>query len=247
VPIILTCATLAVVAGATLAGGTIPLHLERHTRVFLSFSAGTLVALALLELVPAGAEALGRGLHAALLVVLGAFLTTLLLDKLHVLHPHAHAMDADCPPEEHEHRPLAMHGAVGLLVHSAVDGIALAAAVRESPEALLAVGVALSAHKFADGITTVSLVLTHHHRRRAAIRLLLGNAASLLLGFAVGVAVTLGRAQLGSLVLVMAGFFLYLGASDLIPAVMTPVCRTRDVFATACGMAAVGVITLLGH
>ncbi len=239
--------TLAVVAGATLAGGAIPLRLERHSRMFLSFSAGTLVALALLELVPEGVETLGGGMHAGLLVVLGAFLATLLLDKLHVLHPHAHAMDADCPSEEHEHAPLAMHGAVGLLFHSAVDGLALAAAVRQSPQVLLAVGLALSAHKFADGITTVSLVLTHHHRRRAAVRLLIGNAGLLALGFALGLAVTLGPGRLGALLLVMAGFFLYLGASDLIPAVMTPACRKRDVFATACGMAAVGLITLLGH
>jgi len=246
-PPLVTALILAVVAGATLAGGAIPLRLERHARVFLSFSAGTLVALGLLELVPEGVEALGRGMHAGLGVVLAAFLLTLLLDKLHVLHPHAHAMDSDCPPEEHEHPPLAMHGAVGLLFHSAVDGLALAAAVRQSPQALLAVGLALSAHKFADGITTVSLVLTHHHRKRAAVRLLAGNAASLLVGFAVGVAATLGKGQLGTLLLVMAGFFLYLGASDLIPAVMTPACRKRDVFATACGMAAVGVIALLGH
>ncbi len=245
-PTIVTVLTLAAVAGATLGGGAIPLRLERHARVFLSFSAGTLVALALLELVPEGAETLGRGTRAALVVVLAAFLTTLLLDKLHVLHPHAHAMDSDCPPEEHEHRPLAMHGAVGLLFHSAVDGLALAAAVRQSPQALLAVGLALSAHKFADGITTVSLVLAHHHRRGAAVRLLVGNAGALLLGFAVGLAASLGRGQLGALLLLMAGFFLYLGASDLIPSVMTPACRKRDVFATACGMVAVGLIALLG-
>jgi ZIP family zinc transporter len=239
--------TLLVVGGATLAGGMIPLRLDRHARVFLSFSAGTLVALALLELVPDGIKALGADSHLSLLVVLGAFLATLLLDKLHVLHPHAHAMDADCPPEAHEHAPLAMHGAFGLLLHSAVDGLALAAAVRESPPALLAVGLALSAHKFADGITTVSLVLTHHHRRGAAVRLLLGNAACLLVGFSLGFAVTLQRAQLGSLLLAMAGFFLYLGASDLIPAVMTPVCRKRDVLATAVGMGAVALIAFLAH
>ena len=236
-----------VVSGATLAGGTIPLRLDRHARVFLSFSAGTLVALALLELIPEGTENIGGGTHVSLLVVLGAFLATLLLDKLHVLHPHAHVMDADCPPEVHEHAPLAMHGALGLLLHSAVDGLALAAAVRQSPSTLLAVGLALSAHKFADGITTVSLVLTHHHRHAAAVRLLLGNAGFLIVGFSVGSALTLQRGQLGSLLLVMAGFFLYLGASDLIPAVMTPVCRKRDVLATACGMAAIALISFLAH
>jgi ZIP family zinc transporter len=246
-PALIAAVTLVVVASATLAGGAIPLRLERHARVFLSFSAGTLVALALLELDPEGAEAIGKDMHITLLVVLGAFLLTLLLDKLHALHPHAHAMDAVCPPEDHEHAPLAMHGALGLLLHSSVDGLALAAAMRQSPQTVLAVRLALSAHKFADGITTVSLVLTHHHRRRAAIRLLLGNAGVLLLGFAAGTAVTLQKGQFGDLLLVMAGFSLYLGASDLIPAVMTPGCRKRDVFATAYGMAVIVLIPLLAH
>jgi ZIP family zinc transporter len=179
--------------------------------------------------------------------VLAAFLVTMLLDKLHVLHPHAHGMDAECPGVDHVHGPLAMHGAVGLLVHSAVDGVALAAAFRSSFATAVAVGLALSAHKFADGMTMVSLVLSHHHRRAAAVRLLLGNAGSLLAGFAVGSLLALRETQLGELLLVMAGFFLYLGASDLIPSVTMPVCRKRDVFATACGMAAIALVAMLAH
>jgi ZIP family zinc transporter len=239
-------ALLAVLA-STLAGGAVPLRFERHSRTFLSFSAGTLVGLALIELIPAALEDTGGRTQPKLLVVLVAFLATMLLDKLHILHPHPHRMDAECPPEEHVHRPLAMHGAIGLLVHSAVDGLALAAALRESPHTALAVALALAAHKFADGLTTVSLVLSHHHRRAQAVRLLAGNAGLLLIGFAVGMALALQETQLGTLLLLMAGFFLYLGASDLLPSVTVPVCRKRDVFATACGMAAIAVVAMLVH
>ena len=238
---------VAAVVGATLLGGGLPFRFERQGRIFLFFSAGTLVGLALLELIPEGMEGLRGGAHANMLLVLGAFLATMLLDKLHVLHPHEHGMDADCPHEEHEHKPLAMHGAIGLMVHSAVDGLALAAALRESLAAAVAVALALSAHKFADGLTTVSLVLSHHHSKRTAVRVLAGNAGSLLLGFAVGLLLPLGEAQLAALLLVMAGFFLYLGATDLIPSLSTPTCRKRDVFATACGMAAIAAITVLAH
>lgn len=238
---------LLTVLTATLAGGAVPLRFESHARTFLSFSAGTLVGLALLELIPAAIEETGGDVQPKLLVVLSAFLVTMLLDKLHVLHPHSHRMDAECPPEEHVHRPLAMHGAVGLLLHSAVDGLALAAAMREAPHTAVAVALALAAHKFADGLTTVSLVLSHHHRRAQAVRLLFANAGLLLIGFALGLGLALQKAQLGALLLVMAGFFLYLGASDLIPSVTVPVCRKRDVFATACGMAAIAVIAAVAH
>jgi zinc transporter ZupT len=239
-----TVALLAVLA-ATLAGGAVPLRFDRHARTFLSFSAGTLVALSLLELIPTAIGETRGDVQPKLLVVLGAFLATMLLDKLHVLHPHPHRMDVECPPAEHVHRPLAMHGAVGLLLHSAVDGLALAAALREAPHTAAAVALALAAHKFADGLTTVSLVLSHHHRRAQAVRLLAANAGLLLTGFALGMAVVLQRSQLDVLLLAMAGFFLYLGASDLIPSVSVPVCRKRDVFATACGMAAVALVAIL--
>lgn len=245
--LLLPFALLLTLVVATLAGGAIPLHHEEHTRTFLSFSAGALVGLALIELIPEGLEALGGESQHRLLVVLGAFLLTMLLDKLHVLHPHSHAMDARCPDHEHVHKPLAMHGAVGLLIHSAVDGLALAAALAQSSTTAVAVALALAAHKMADGMTTVSLVLTHHHRRPQAMRLLIGNAAALVAGFGLGRFVHLGHEQLGGILLAMAGFFLYLGASDLIPSVTTPVCRTRDVAATALGMAAIAAISLIAH
>ena len=90
-------------------------------------------------------------------------------------------------------------------------------------------------------------MLTHHHRRPQAVRLLAGNAAALVAGFAVGRVVALDEAQLGGMLLAMAGFFLYLGASDLIPSLTTPVCRKRDVVATAFGMAAIAAIALISH
>ncbi len=239
-------ALLAAVVAATVLGGALPLRFERHSRLFLSFSAGTLVALALLELIPEGLHG-AEDPHTRLLWVLAAFLVTMLADKLHVLHPHEHGMDAACPEVEHVHSPLAVHGAVGLLIHSAVDGFALAAAQRESLAAALAVGLALSAHKLTDGLTTVSLVLAHHHRRPQAIAMLAGNALLLVVGFALGMALPLQEHHLATLLLLMAGFFLYLGASDLLPAVSHPRCRKRDVLATALGMAAVATVSLLAH
>jgi zinc transporter, ZIP family len=238
---------LAGVVLATLAGGMVPLRFEQHSRVFLSFSAGTLVALALLELIPEGVAGRGGDTHRLLLIVLGSFLATLLLDKLHVLHPHEHGMDASCPHEEHEHAPLAMHGALGLILHSAVDGLALATALRESVAAGIAVGVALSAHKLADGLTTVALVLSHHHRRRQALRVLAANVAALCIGFGAGFLLPVQEHGLSVLLLAMAGFFLYLGATDLLPTVTSPRCRKRDVLATALGMAAIAAVSLLAH
>ncbi|MGC8916855.1 MAG: hypothetical protein ACP5NF_07750 [Thermoanaerobaculum sp.] len=84
---------IALVAAATLIGGVLPLRFREHSRVFLAFSAGTLVGLALGELIPEGLEAFDDA-H----LVLAAFVVTMALDKLHILHPHPHGLDACCPP-----------------------------------------------------------------------------------------------------------------------------------------------------
>ncbi len=75
----------------------------------------------------------------------------------------------------------------------------------------------------------------------------LTSAGSLLVGFAAGLFLPLGEQQLAALLLVMAGFFLYLGATDLIPSLTTSTCRKRDVFATACGMVAIAAIAVFAH
>jgi len=245
--IVAAFALLALVILATIAGGVLPLRFGGQGRMFLGFSAGTLVGLALIELIPEGLDGLGGDPHHWLLLSLGSFLGAMLLEKLHVLHPHEHGMDEACPPHDHTHRGLGMPGAWGLVLHSAVDGVALATALRGSLAAGVAVGLALAAHKFADGLTTVTLVLTHHHRRRQAVTLLAGNAGAVLAGFAVGAVAPVGERGLSALLLLMAGFFLYLGASDLLPSLGQPHCRKRDVFATAAGMAAIAAVTLLSH
>lgn len=231
---------------ATLLGGWVPLTWERYGRVFLAFSAGTLVGLALGELVPEGFHSFEDPHHGAMLVLL-AFVTTMALDKLHILHPHPHGFDAQCPPTEHTHPPLAMHGAVGLLLHSGLDGLALATAWREGLPTLVAVATALSVHKFADGLTTASLVLSHHHRHSQATYVLLANAGLLLVGFFTGLSVPVPEGGMAWILLALAGFFLYLGASDLIPSLTTPRCRKRDVLATALGVGAVVLVALALH
>lgn len=234
------------VVAATLGGGFLPLRFAQHNRVFLAFSAGTLVGLSLGELIPEALPALADP-HSGFLLVLGAFVGTMALDKLHVLHPHPHGLDACCPPEEHHHPPLAMHGVMGLLLHSGLDGLALAAAAREGLATAFAVSLALSSHKLGDGLTTVSLVLAHHHTPAQAKRVLYGNALLLLIGFALGLLLPAPPRIIATLLLLLAGFFLYLGACDLIPSLTTPRCRKRDVVAVALGVALVAGIGYLAH
>ena len=77
--------------------------------------------------------------------------------------------------------------------------------------------VAVLAHDFADGLNTVSFVLNQSQDRSQAIRWLVADAVAPLAGVTVGALVQVSDATLGHLLAFYAGFFLYMGATDLLP------------------------------
>ena len=77
--------------------------------------------------------------------------------------------------------------------------------------------IAVVSHDFADGLNTVSFVLSQSDDRRRAKRWLAVDAFAPLVGAIVGAAVTVSEATLGHLLALYAGFFLYMGATDLLP------------------------------
>ena len=74
--------------------------------------------------------------------------------------------------------------------------------------------VAVISHDFADGLNTVTFVLRQRGERRQALRWL----AAPFFGAIVGSLVPISDTGLAYLLAVYSGFFLYVGASDLLPA-----------------------------
>ena len=77
--------------------------------------------------------------------------------------------------------------------------------------------LAVVAHDFADGLNTVSFVLRQSNDRSRALRWLAVDAAAPLAGALVGAALSISEENLGKLLAVYAGFFLFMGATDLLP------------------------------
>ena len=80
-----------------------------------------------------------------------------------------------------------------------------------------AVAAAVLAHDFSDGINTVNVVIRHGGSYKKALRWLLVDAIAPVLGVAVTLLFSVSQESLGLLLALFAGFFLYIGASDLIP------------------------------
>jgi ZIP family zinc transporter len=201
-------AGLAVVA--IFGGGLVALRLAHSLPTVIAFSGGMVVAVALLEVLPESIEHIGEPHDAVPLVALG-FLAFFLLERVLVLH------HRDEPAEARAHGQVGVLGALGLSLHSFTDGVGIGLAFGLDTTTGFLVLLAVVSHGFADGLNTVTFVLSQAGDRRQAVRWLRIDAIAPLLGAVVGSLISVSDQTLGYFLAVYAGFFLYMGATDLLP------------------------------
>jgi zinc and cadmium transporter len=171
----------------------------------LAFAAGFLLSVAFVDLIP---EAIARGGRNAGITALIAYLLVHLTQ--HTLGRHFHFGE-----ETHAVTPMVSRTAlVGLLLHTFVDGVAVASGLLVSGAvgALVFAGVLL--HKFPEGLAISSLFLAAGSSRASAVL----AAAALGVSTIVGVVSTSFFVGLQSYGLaISAGVTIYVGASNLVP------------------------------
>ena len=238
---------------ASMAGGWLPTVLRldhRRTQIMLSFVAGVMLGMGLLHLLPHGFYELGS-IDRTVAWTLGGFLAMFFLERFFHFHQHdsADAMPADpghqTAAHEHEHGHAHSHAnghagahgsshafswsgaAVGMTLHSMMDGVALAAAVAAERAhgdgdipylAGLGIFLAVLLHKPFDSmaIGTLMGVAGRPARQRLAVNALFALTIPLgVLLFHFGM--NLGPGVLGSALAFAAGAFLCITTSDLLP------------------------------
>jgi zinc transporter ZupT len=200
---------LIAIAGAafisTFLGGLLALRLQDKLHLILGFSAGAVIGVAFFDLLPEAIE-FGEKFHspaAILSCTAVGFLSYLVLDRILMFHGDA--------------APRGPFAAGVLCVHSLLDGVAIGLAFQTSHEVGIIVAIAVLTHDFSDGINTMNIVLKNRGDRRHAFRWLLADALAPVLGIASTYFFTLPGEGFGAALALFAGFFLYIGASDLIP------------------------------
>ena len=195
---------------ATLAGGLLALKRQDKLHLILGFSAGAVIGVAFFDLLPEALELGGRryGTPVVTAIVATGFLLYMVLSRTLLLHAHG--------DDEHVHAPTWL-GAGSLVCHSILDGVGLGFAFQASAAVGVVVAIAVVAHDFSDGINTVGVVLRGAEDRRDAFRWLLLDAVAPIAGVLATTFLTLREDHLGILLAVFCGFFLFIGASDLIP------------------------------
>jgi zinc transporter ZupT len=109
-------------------------------------------------------------------------------------------------------------GALGLSLHTFTEGVGIGLAFSVNAETGILVLIAVVSHGFADGLNTVSFVISQSGDRTRAKRWLRIDAFAPLAGAAVGSLISVTDQTLGYFLALYAGFFLYMGATDLLPA-----------------------------
>ena len=171
----------------------------------LSFAAGFLISVSLIDLFPHSVQVAGPIAPA---IVLGAYVLVHLTQ--HTIGRHFHFGEETHSVSE----MVSVSALIGLLMHTFVDGVAVASGLRVSAALGALVFVAVLLHKFPEGLAISSLFLAAGARRRTAIL----AAAALGVSTIAGVLLTEALAVLRVYGLaISAGVTLYVGASNLVP------------------------------
>jgi zinc transporter ZupT len=197
---------------STLLGGTFALRHKDKLHLIVGFSAGAVIGVAFFDLLPEAVELSGAAhdiSYVSLMIGIG-FLAYLMLDRVIVLHFHTDGED-----ENPLHRGTI--GAASLSFHSFLDGAIIGFAFQVSAAVGAIITAAVLTHDFSDGINTVSLVLKNHGSRRSAFSWLTVDAFAPVLGIALTRFFTLRNDALGNVLAIFCGFFIYIGASELLP------------------------------
>lgn len=194
---------------STFIGGSLALKFRDKIHLILGFSAGAVIGVAMFDLLPEALET-GEPFHAlgtiTSVAVLG-FLAYMLIDRV-LLITTAHE-------EAHEHRGHV--GAGSLTIHSFLDGLGIGLAFQVSPELGAIVAIAVLVHDFSDGINTVNMSMFGTGKPHIARSWLIADALAPIVGIIVASFIRLPDSVFSLVLALFSGFFLYIGASELLP------------------------------
>jgi len=230
-------ASLTVVS--TFVGGFVALRLRRELATLIALTGGVVLGVALFDVLPEAFDAVGDSDRVGALVGVG-FLFFFLAERAIVLH------HRDEPEQARGHAQVGALGAAGLSLHSFIDGLGIGLAFGVDTTTGLLVFIAVLSHDFADGLNTVSFILSQSDDRRKALRWLAVDAIAPLIGAIVGASVDVSEKTLGQLLALYAGFFIYMGATDLLPEAHQHPSRFR-VALTAAGFVAIFLVAYLAR
>ncbi len=199
---------------STFFGGLFALRFKDKLHLILGFSAGAIIGVAFFDLLPEAINLGSKGYSVATVVSVTAlgFIVYTMLDRFVFFHTHE-----EDSADHHHNIKRGILGAGSLSAHSFLDGAAIGLAFKVSAAVGAIVAIAVLVHDFSDGINTVNLILKNSGTKSRAFKWLLVDALAPVAGVASTLFFSIPESSLGLVLATFCGFFLYIGASDLLP------------------------------
>jgi zinc and cadmium transporter len=194
--------------------------LDRILFFLISLSAGALLGDVFFHLLPELVEEVGGFTLFISVLILVGFLAFFLLEKTILWHHH-HIVET---PEEHEKgshshtRSLGLMNLVGDGFHNLLDGMIIAASFMISPSVGVGTTVAVILHEIPQEVGDFGVLIHSGYSVRKALLFNFLSAALAIVGALVTLSIgSTSEVFLDYLVPLVAGGFIYIAASDLIP------------------------------
>ncbi len=212
-PIILSFVTFL----ATLLGGFVAARYRSRFGIIAAFSAGVLIAVPLFQLLPASlnlAIKVDVPFQNVLYVTALGFIFLYVLERFFSVKRVREGNNW----KNVRHAKGGFFGAGELSAHSFLDGFAIGVGFHLDTQVGIVVALAVIFHDFPDGMNIVTVMLNSGNSLKSSLRMLMLDAVAPVLGATVSLFITILDQYLVYLLPFFAGGFLYLGASDLLPA-----------------------------
>ncbi|MEK7662270.1 MAG: ZIP family metal transporter [Patescibacteria group bacterium] len=229
---------------STFFGGFLSFRYKDRLHLILGFTAGVLLGVVAFDLLPEiidSVNSLGiEPIYPMMALVVGFFLFHSIEKWLLIHHAHEEAYGP------HTHPTVGMMSAFAIIGHSFLDGMGIGLGFQISPEVGIPVAIAVISHAFSDGLNTVNLMLLHKNPDKKALKFLFMNAVAPVLGGLSTIFFTFSEQFLTLYLGFFAGFFLYIGASEVLPEAHSRDSSFKTVLATLFGVLLIFFATRLG-
>lgn len=209
------------ISGLSLIGiFTMSLHHDRLHRILLvlvAYSAGTILGVALFDLLPEAIEIVDE--HIVFPIVAGGFVFFLLLERfLYWYHGHGHMHNIENKIEEGPPGNFAYLNLIGDFIHNFIDGMIIASAFVNGFGVGVATSIAVALHELPQEMGDYGILVYAGIERRKALILNFLAALSIVVGGVFGsFFLTLVEPLSGWMIAFSAGAFIFLSAGELIP------------------------------
>lgn len=243
---------------AAFLGGYVVYRWKQDLHPWLSLSGGLLLGVALLDVLPEAIElALENGyeVHTVGWIAIASVLLFHTVDRLFGVHAHhegvhEHDHDHDDPCHNQAHTTTKVWArSSGLILHRFCDGLAIGGGFLLDPKIGALIAAAMTLHGFADGMSIVAVLKEALQNRKGfLIGLLLLAVIAPLVGSLLAFVFPLSPFVLVAILAWLAGFFLFLSLSELLPqAHASAKARHSGLLLTLLGVVIVGLAGLFHH